>query len=386
MTYDVVITGGGLAGLICAVRALQKGKRCAVIAGKDNMLSFSSNSFDLLNALPDGTPVSEPLKAIDALGRQAPAHPYARIGVKQFAAKTAQAEVMLNELCKMQGSSLKNHYRITPVGLAKPTWLTFDGMFTTETPDRLPFNSAQIFYPADFLDFYPRFIAEEWANKGVQVETVPFFLSKIIWAQRIARIINKNNNSEVVMLPACIEQFEQLREMISRPVYMLAAMPPSSLGLKFEKILRQKVIELGGDIFVDDRAVKVEWAGNSIKAVYSHKMGFIPFKSEKFVLATGGLAGRGLQAERTGIKEPLFGLDVEQTASREDWVNTKVLQKQPYMYFGIKTDSDFRAVKNGNIVDNLYVAGAGLEGFNPTEEGCGAGVSVLTGLYVGELL
>ncbi|MDR2556927.1 MAG: anaerobic glycerol-3-phosphate dehydrogenase subunit B [Bacteroidales bacterium] len=387
MTYDVVIIGGGLAGLTCAMRALQKGRRCAVITWENSMLSSSSGSFDLLNALPDGTPVSEPLKAIDMLKQQSQTHPYAKMGVKAFAAKAAQAEVMLSELgCKMQGSSLKNHYRITPVGLAKQAWLTFDGMFTTESPDKLPFSSAQIFYPVGFLDFYPRFIAEEWAKKGVQVETVPFLFSKITRVQRIARIINKNNNAQVVMLPSCTSQFMQLRELINRPAYMLATMPPSLLGLNFEKILLQKVTELGGDIFIEDKAIKAEWAGNSIKAVYSQKMGSIPFKSEKIVLATGGLAGRGLEATRVNIREPLFNLDVEQDSSRENWVNTQVLQKQPYMYFGIKTDNDFRAIKNGNIIDNLYVAGAGLEGFNPIEEGCGAGVSILTGLYVGEII
>ncbi|MDR0763036.1 MAG: FAD-binding protein, partial [Bacteroidales bacterium] len=98
MTYDVVIIGGGLSGLTCAMRALQRGKRCAVIAGKDSLMSFCSGSFDLLNALPDGTNVSEPLKAIDALKQQSRVHPYAKMGVKAFTSKAAKAEVMLNEL------------------------------------------------------------------------------------------------------------------------------------------------------------------------------------------------------------------------------------------------------------------------------------------------
>jgi glycerol-3-phosphate dehydrogenase subunit B len=387
MTYDVVIIGGGLAGLTCALRTLQKGKRCAVITGEGNMLSFSSGSLDLLNALPDGTLVSEPLKAIDTLRQQSQTHPYAKMGVKSCIEKVAQVEVMINELgCKMQGNSLKNHYRTTPVGLAKPTWLSFDGMLTTETPDKLPFNSVQIFYPMGFLDFYPRFIAEEWAKKGVQVEIVPFFMSKMMQIERIARIINKNNTAEAVILPTCIQQFHKLQELVNRPAYMLATMPPSTPGLNFEKILRQKIVELGGYIFTEDKAVKAEWENNRIKTVYSQKMGSEPFISEKVVLATGGFAGRGLKATQTNIVEPLFDLDVKQGDNRENRVNTQVLQKQPYMYFGVKTDNDFRAIKNGNVVNNLYVVGAGLEGFNPMEEGCGAGVSVLTGFYVGEIL
>lgn len=36
------------------------------------------------------------------------------------------------------------------------------------------------------------------------------------------------------------------------------------------------------------------------------------------------------------------------------------------------------------MIDNLYVAGAVLGGFDPLTEGCGAGVSLISGLYAAE--
>jgi glycerol-3-phosphate dehydrogenase subunit B len=35
-------------------------------------------------------------------------------------------------------------------------------------------------------------------------------------------------------------------------------------------------------------------------------------------------------------------------------------------------------------VENLYAIGAGLAGFNPVKEGCGAGVSMLSAVYVSD--
>ena len=54
------------------------------------------------------------------------------------------------------------------------------------------------------------------------------------------------------------------------------------------------------------------------------------------------------------------------------------------MKFGVASDEKFRAKKDGQTVENVYVAGSVLSGFNAIKEGCGAGVSILTALNVAE--
>ncbi len=50
------------------------------------------------------------------------------------------------------------------------------------------------------------------------------------------------------------------------------------------------------------------------------------------------------------------------------------------------TDGSLHGLRGGKAVANLYVAGAGLAGFNPVKEGCGAGVSMLTALAVADCI
>ena len=97
MKFDSVIIGGGLAGLVCGIRLSKAGRRCAIISSGQSALHFSSGSFDLLGALPDGTPVAAPAESVAETIRQAPEHPYARIGAERFGALAAEAAALLAE-------------------------------------------------------------------------------------------------------------------------------------------------------------------------------------------------------------------------------------------------------------------------------------------------
>ena len=133
-----------------------------------------------------------------------------------------------------------------------------------------------------------------------------------------------------------------------------------------------------------DSIKKADIENNTVRRVYSFNHGDIPFVGKNYILATGSYFSQGLIATSDRIYEPIFYLDVAYTDNRQKWYNPKMFDAQGYQQFGVKTDSNFRGLLNGTALDNLYVSGAILEGFNSIKEGCGAGVSILSALSIAE--
>ena len=118
--------------------------------------------------------------------------------------------------------------------------------------------------------------------------------------------------------------------------------------------------------------------------VFTADHGDIAFEADSYVLATGSYFSQGLVAGMDGVREPLFGLDVACAADRGAWYDRDLFAAQPFELFGVKCDERLRGLRDGRAVENLYAIGAGLAGFNPVKEGCGAGVSMLTALAAAE--
>ena len=72
MKFDIVIIGGGLAGLVCGIKLQKAGKKCAIVSAGQSAMHFSSGTFDLLGRLPDGTEVTNPLEAMKSLPEEHP--------------------------------------------------------------------------------------------------------------------------------------------------------------------------------------------------------------------------------------------------------------------------------------------------------------------------
>ena len=413
MKFDTIIIGGGLSGLISGIYLSQRGQRCVIISSGQSALHFSSGSFDLLNNLPDGTSVQKPLDAISELVKQAPTHPYAKLGETKFKELAQQAEEFFkNAGISTQGDHEENHYRVTPMGTLKPTWLTLKNLLISENEKCLPIQHPGIFNITGFLDFYTRFIADEFLKMGAKcsIHSINFpaleNLRKNPTEMRsvnIARVFDKqenikelarilkaeSGNCDSIILPAITglnreDVVDYLRKEINKPIYLLPTLPPSVPGIHTQQKLRSVFQQNGGVFMLGDNVLRADIKGNRISQIYSFNHGDIPFVGQNFILATGSYFSQGLIASTEKIYEPIFDLDVTFTPNRTQWYNSDVFDTQPYQSFGIKTDSTFRCTREGKIFENLYAAGAILEGFSPLKEGCGAGVSILSAMYIAE--
>ena len=112
MKFDVVIIGGGLAGLTCGIRLQGMGVKCAVVSAGQSALHFSSGSFDLLNKLPDGSDVVNPLKSAEKLDA---VHPYGKIGSSlEFYAAEAKKQLIESGVV-VSGYVCRNGFEVLPV-------------------------------------------------------------------------------------------------------------------------------------------------------------------------------------------------------------------------------------------------------------------------------
>lgn len=412
MKFDTVIVGGGLTGLVSGIRLMQKGQKCAIISSGQSALHFFSGSFDLLNNLPDGTPVNNPEASLSELSKQAPNHPYTKMGESKFKELAQEAKNFLNGIgIKIQGSSTKNHYRITPMGMIKPTWLTMPN-FAFFEDGKFPIKKAAIINVEGFLDFNPDFISEAFEKIGVETTINYFNLPELNTIRKnpsefrstnlsfvfdkednqdlLAKILTeKSQGCDAIIFPDCIgfrnsDVLPKLIQKVGKPICLIPTFPPSLVGVSTQLYLKDYFTKLGGIFMLGDSVTHANIEGNQVTELYTLNHGNIPISAKNVILSSGSFFSQGLLADSKQVYEPVFDLDTDYLQDRADWYNSNLFEKQNYQQFGVKTDKNFHGIKNDMPIDNLYVAGAILSGFNPLKEGCGAGVSFLSALYVAE--
>ena len=413
MIFDTIIIGGGLSGLTCGIHLQKAGKRCVIISSGQSALHFSSGSFDLLNTLPDGRSVSDPVQSLDELQVQNPSHPYIKIGKTDFIRLAEKSQQLLTDASiSVGGSYQRNHYRLTPFAITKPTWLTMTDYVSSDQPDSLPWKNVCLVHFTGYLDFHPDFFQGKFQELGIKVQNVELDLTKVsirkntpleVRSTNIARLFDneealdnfvrllahKVGDADAVLLPACLGlERTNIVNILSRKlgveVKLLATFPPTVSGIRAQYLLKQRFMQLGGTYMLGDTVNKVDFENNHISKIFTVNHGNIPLRGEEYVLCSGSFFSEGLVALPNDVVDPICGLDVDYISDRKEWFASDVFDQQNYESFGIRTNETFHGIKNGQAISNLHVCGASLSAFNALKEGCGGGVSMLTALYVAE--
>lgn len=413
MKYDTIIVGGGLSGLTAGIRLAEKGKKVAIVSLGQSALHFSSGSFGLLGQLGDKE-VSSPLDAMKELGEN---HPYRRIGLEQVAALAKDVRPMFAAAgMSLKGDETVNSLRLTPFGICKPSWLTFSDFITFDKNETPEIKKCVIVNFKGYLDFYPDFIADGLTRMGIEsvqatvsVDVVERLRksSSEMRAASIARLlrgdvidslaaeINRvadNADADTVLMPAVVgfdseKPLAQLRGKVLKPLYCVATTPMSVCGTRAQLLLRRRFEQLGGTYLLGDNVVSGKFASDGhLKSVMTANLGDDEMEADTFILATGGLFSRGIVADPHKVYEPVFGLDVKAPEDREQWYERDFFARQPYMSFGVSVDAAFHPLRSGEPVANLYAIGSVVGGYDALKEGSGAGVALLTALYVANMI
>ena len=407
MKSDCIIIGGGLSGLTAAITLAEAGQKVTVVSAGQSSLHFRSGSLGLIGYNKEGQEVNNPLEAVSSLGEK---HPYNKVGTENIPVLAREAKALLDRCdIKTTGAVETNHYRLSPMGVPIPTWLTLDDMEALTSKEELKGKKITLVNIAGFLDLPYHYTLDNLTKAGaicsykiIQLEEFDFArksptemrasnLAKVIHDKGITdklavAISHVAGDADVVLLPAITglkdaQLSEELRRKVNTPVKFIATMPPSVPGIRILELMRKRLYALGGRILIGDKAIEGRFKDNKLVEIKTAHLPEETLTADNFILATGSFMSQGLISDYSHVFEPVLGLDVDSLENRNDWYNENVLKAQPYMDFGVATDADLHAIKDGRTIENLFVTGSILSGHNNIKLADGEGVSMLTAMY-----
>ncbi|MDG5818854.1 glycerol-3-phosphate dehydrogenase subunit GlpB [Natronococcus sp. A-GB7] len=413
---DVLVIGGGIAGATAALAAAEEGVDVRLVTHKQSTLRNASGLIDVLGYTHEGEgPIVDPFERLEELPK---GHPYERVGTEAVrdalsffdeVAGDAYAgdHTDSNALVPTHGGTVKPTARYpisTAAGLASVAEDTLLVGFETLTDFEAPLAAAHLeaagapFSARGVTLRFPGIVRDDakltrYAHLLDHEEPVSTGSGERSARQALAATVRPHLEGESrVGFPALLgdehaaEVRADLAESLGVDVFEVPMGPPSLPGMRLEDLLYGALEDAGVRVTSGVPVVDYETDDGAIDHVLVDRHGQeIPHEASQYVLATGGLVGKGVRSERERVFEPIFDCYVPHADDRYDWFVDDVFGEQPYARFGVVPDRELRPldVDEEPEFSNLRAAGAVLGGYDYAAEKSGAGVSLATGYVAG---
>ncbi|WP_435076869.1 glycerol-3-phosphate dehydrogenase subunit GlpB [Halococcus sp. AFM35] len=411
---DVCVIGGGLAGMTAALRAAREGARVRLLSHKKSTLRHASGLVDVLG-YADGELLAEPFDALAALPDS---HPYRRVGSDAVRAGLSLfddvtgdayrgAHTDTNALVPTHGGTVKPTARYpasVAAGVASDSRETLLVGFETLTAFDAPLaadhldaagvpgatRGVTVEFPGDFRadSRVTRFARALDDDETVETPTGPTPVRRAL-----TRAVEPHlGAAERVGFPAVLgedgprEVRNALESYLETDVFEVPMGPPSLLGLRLEALFRGALDEAGVRRTTGNPVVAFDADDGRIRSASTDRNGRrVPFHADEFVLATGGLVGKGIDSNRERVVEPVFDCHVRHPGDRYAWFAEEAFGEHSFARFGLMVDDDLRPLDGDGTVeyDNLRAAGGVIGGADFAAEKSGSGISLATGHAAG---
>lgn len=411
LSYDVVVIGGGLSGLMAAASAAAQGARTALVAEGAAALELSTGSIDLLAVSPLHGPVEKPLAGMAELAQGGVDHPYALLGAQTVGEAVAHFQAICTEMGAPYWADPegRNQLLVGPMGGLRATYLTAPGAALPRAGEPIwvvGFPQLAEMHPGVVAEGLKRALPEnrlswDWVElpgehasrlhpvRVAQLVDQPDFLEEL--ALNLSRICPKGPRPAWVLFPAVLGLRKSaaaraaLAGALGARIGEVPLLGPSIPGLRLSELLRKHLERSGVDLYEDVRIMSADSTAGRVQAVAGRSAaGEISFTAGGFVLATGGLLGSGLAVAQRSLYEPIFCLPVAVPAGTDaSWASDELAPAggHPFIHVGIRADRSLRPAGWAN----LYVCGRMLAGYDPYGEGSGGGVAIASGWLAGRL-
>ena len=380
---DVIVIGGGLAGLMAAAVAAQRGQSVTVLTYGSGSLPLASGAIDIFNA-------KNPVAAIETLPAY---HPYKKIGVKNLnAAVKFFVDVTAQDDLAYVGRTFAQTPIVTAVGTLKYSALVPESMNASHLAEKKKIFVAGI---SGLKDFYAPMIAANlkkyFPDKTFEIAKLELDLlgGRDITCMDAAQLLIDDPQSledALKALSATVDDLPPILDTMKNPVNTeiieTTCLPPSPPGIRLQRAFMKYLQNSGVKFFENCKVVRGVVEGKKIsgvvvESVVREKI----FRAKKIILSTGGFYSGGItMRDFDNPREPIFDLPVFFPTGAENWSNEQLFSDKPqgFSTTGILTNDNLNPVdEKGKILyDNLHIVGANLGGCDKIFERSAGGIAI----------
>lgn len=414
--YDVIVIGGGLAGLTTALFAKEAQNKVLVVAKGMGSFYQGPGVIDLLGSGGEkaGKMVKKPWEEISRCNGS---HPYRNLGVSMVQeALTAFQELLKKGGYPLQGGGEQNLLLPTALGSIRPAYLAPQALAQGDLKQKKDILLIGI---KGFHYFYPELIARNLASslsrlgseRRVNWVTLELGLKPhrplsaydlALWIEQpqhldmlVEKLAPKLGREELLGFPAVLGLerhhaiLHHLQARLGRKIFEIPTLPPSVPGIRLYRVLHALLQERGVELVIGYPVTAAKVQSRQVTAIITASPGRpVEYTGRHFVLATGGIGGGGLSATaKQQLQEVIFQLPVDEQPGRDGWSREHLLDPrgQQYAYCGVQVNESLKAVdqKEQECFGNLYAAGSILAHCDPIAEKSGTGIDVATGYAAG---
>ncbi len=407
---DVIVIGGGLAGLFAAITAARRNRKVLLVTKGVGAIAIGGGSIDMLGYDAQGVPVRSPAAAMNGLAAD---HPFAVLGRSRVeTALQAFLDLCAAEGYPYMGDLQHNQWIPTALGRLKPTCLTPLSMNAASLKAATDVTVVEF---AGLKDYCGRVMVDGLRqcpgyakNYSLLSLTTDINDGRDLTALDIARWLDSESGQaalidrltaavrpgSVILMPPVIgtrpdyRLFHKLEQATGCKLIETVGLPPAVTGYRLRRLLVQCLGKLNVQLIEQANVVRgIVENGRCSGIVTGNLDRERTYRAESFILASGGFFGGGLQAGAGRAREVVFDLPVTVPADPAAWSKETLFfaGSQPFAKFGLQVDDKLRPVDATGklLLENVHIAGKSLAGYDYCAEKSGNGVALATAYHAG---